>query len=146
MGHGGGLTDWAAESREMVKRACDQAYRMSGLTPQDVDTAMIYDAFTLNVPIDLEGAGFCGVGEGGAFVADGHLRLDGGSLPTNPDGGGLSSNHPGRRGIFLFVEAVRQLREEATGRQVPNARTALCTATGAAFLARRGSAAHLLGV
>ncbi|MGD6741795.1 thiolase C-terminal domain-containing protein [Streptomyces sp. BH106] len=146
MGHGGGLTDWAAESREMVKRACDQAYDMSGLGPQDVDTAMIYDAFTLNVPIDLEGAGFCKVGEGGAFAADGNLRLNGGSLPTNPDGGGLSSNHPGRRGIFLFVEAVRQLREEAAGRQVQGARTALCTATGAAFLARRGSAAHLLGV
>jgi acetyl-CoA C-acetyltransferase len=107
---------------------------------------MIYDAFTLNVPIDLEGAGFCAVGEGGAFAADGNLRLAGGSLPTNPDGGGLSSNHPGRRGIFLFVEAVRQLREEAAGRQVQGARTALCTATGAAFLARRGSAAHLLGV
>lgn len=146
MGHGGGLTDWAAESREMVKRACDQAYRMSGLGPADVDTAMIYDAFTLNIPIDLEGAGFCAIGEGGAFAADGNLSLNGGSLPTNPDGGGLSSNHPGRRGIFLFVEAVRQLREEATGRQVKGARTALCTATGAAFLARRGSAAHLLGV
>lgn len=146
MGQGGGLTDWAAESREMVRRACDDAYRMSGLGPKDVDTAMIYDAFTLNVPIDLEGAGFCKVGEGGAFVADGNLRLDGGSLPTNPDGGGLSSNHPGRRGIFLFVEAVRQLRQEAEGRQVQGASTALCTATGAAFLARRGSAAHLLGV
>jgi acetyl-CoA C-acetyltransferase len=146
MGHGGGHTDWASESREMVKRACDDAYRMSGLTPKDVDTAMIYDAFTLNVPIDLEGAGFCGVGEGGAFALDGNLRLKGGSLPTNPDGGGLSSNHPGRRGIFLFVEAVRQLREEAIGRQVPGAKVAMCTATGSAFIGRRGSAAHLLGV
>lgn len=146
MGQGGGLTDWAAESRDMVKRACDDAYRMAGLGPQDVDAAMIYDAFTLNVPIDLEGAGFCAIGEGGAMVADGALRLNGGSLPTNPDGGGMSSNHPGRRGIFLFVEAVRQLRQEAEGRQVQGAKTALCTATGAAFLARRGSAAHLLGV
>lgn len=146
MGHGGGLTDWARESREMVARAADQAYGMAGLGPRDIDTAMIYDAFTLNVPIDLEGAGFCDVGEGGAFAQDGHLRLDGGSLPTNPDGGGLSSNHPGRRGIFLFVEAVRQLRGEADGRQVAGAQTALCTATGAAFLARRGSAAHILGV
>jgi acetyl-CoA C-acetyltransferase len=146
MGQGGGHTDWAAESRDMVKRACDDAYAMAGMGPKDVDTAMIYDAFTLNVPIDLEGAGFCKIGEGGAMVADGALRLNGGWLPTNPDGGGLSSNHPGRRGIFLFVEAVRQLREEAEGRQVQGAKTALCTATGAAFLARRGSAAHLLGV
>jgi acetyl-CoA C-acetyltransferase len=146
MGQGGGLTDWASESREMVKRACDQMWTMSGLSPKDVDTAMIYDAFTLNVPIDLEGAGFCAVGEGGEMAASGALSLNGGSLPTNPDGGGLSSNHPGRRGIFLFVEAVRQLRGEAEGRQVQDAQTALCTATGAAFLGRRGSAAHLLGV
>ncbi|BCB92077.1 thiolase C-terminal domain-containing protein [Phytohabitans suffuscus] len=144
MHHEGGLGDWAAESREMVRRACRQAFDMAGVGPADIDTAMIYDAFTVNVVIDLEGAGFCGVGDGGAFVADGQLKLDGGSLPTNPDGGGLSSNHPGRRGIFLFVEATRQLRGEADGRQVPGAETAMCTATGAAFLARRGSAAHIL--
>lgn len=146
MQHGAGHTDWAAESREMVGRACGDAYRIAGVGPDEIDMAMIYDAFTLNVPIDLEGAGFCGVGEGGAFAADGNLRLHGGSLPTNTDGGGLSSNHPGRRGIFLFTEAVRQLRGEAAGRQVADARMAMCTATGAAYLARRGSAAHVLGV
>jgi acetyl-CoA C-acetyltransferase len=145
MHHGGGHTDWSEESRLVVKRACDQAYTMSGVQRSEIDTAMIYDAFTYNVVVDLEGAGFCGVGEGGEFVADGQIKLNGGSLPVNPDGGGLSSNHPGRRGIFLFIEAVRQLRGEAAGRQVKNARTALCTATGAAFLARRGSAAHILG-
>jgi acetyl-CoA C-acetyltransferase len=146
MHHGGGLTNWSEETREMVRRAADQAYAMSGKGPSDIDTAMIYDAFSYNVLIDLEGAGFCGKGEAGAFAASGAMRLDGGSLPTNPDGGGLSSNHPGRRGIFLFIEAVRQLRGEAEGRQVPNARTAICTATGAAFLARRASAAHILEV
>jgi acetyl-CoA C-acetyltransferase len=145
MHHGGGHTDWAEESRLVVKRACDQAYAMSGAQRSEIDTAMIYDAFTFNVVVDLEGAGFCGIGEGGEFVADGQIKLEGGSLPVNPDGGGLSSNHPGRRGIFLFIEAVRQLRGEAVGRQVKNARTALCTATGAAYLARRGSAVHILG-
>ena len=146
MHHGGGHTDWSEESRLMVKRACDQAYEMSGVHRSEIDAAMIYDAFTYNVIVDLEGAGFCGVGEGGEFVADGQIRLNGGSLPVNPDGGGLSSNHPGRRGIFLFIEAVRQLRGEATGRQVKHCRTAMCTATGAAYLARRGSAAHILGL
>jgi acetyl-CoA C-acetyltransferase len=144
MQHGAGHTDWARESREMVSRACQQAYAIAGVGPDAIDMAMIYDAFTLNVPIDLEGAGFCDVGEGGAFVADGNLRLDG-QLPTNPDGGGLSSNHPGRRGIFLFVEAARQLRGEAEGRQVEGAQSAICTATGAAFLARRGTSVHVLG-
>jgi acetyl-CoA C-acetyltransferase len=146
MHHGGGLTDWAAESRAMVSRAVSSARAMATIDLADIDTAMIYDAFTLNVVIDLEGAGFAPVGQGGAFAADGQLRLNGGSLPTNPDGGGLSSNHPGRRGIFLFVEAVRQLRGEATGRQVENAQVALCCATGAAYIARRGSAAQLLTV
>lgn len=146
MTHGGGLTNWATESREMVSRACADAYAMAGRSAREIDTAMIYDAFTPNVIIDLEGAGFCGVGEGGAFAAAGEMRLDGGSLPVNPDGGGLSSNHPGRRGIFMFIEAVRQLRGEATGRQVKDAKVAMCTATGAAFLARRGSAAHILEI
>ncbi len=146
MSHGGGLTDWATESRHMVSRACADAYAMSGRSPRDIDTAMIYDAFTFNVIVDLEGAGFCPVGEGGAFAAAGEMKLGSGSLPVNPDGGGLSSNHPGRRGIFMFIEAVRQLRGEATGRQVPNAKIAMCTATGAAFLARRGSAAHILEI
>jgi acetyl-CoA C-acetyltransferase len=146
MHHAGGHTDWSEESRLVVKRACDLAWNMSGVQRSEIDTAMIYDAFAYNVIVDLEGAGFCGIGEGGQFVADGHIKLNGGSLPVNPDRGGMSSNHPGRRGIFMFIEAVRQLRGEATGRQEKNARTAICTATGAAFLARRASAAHILGV
>jgi acetyl-CoA C-acetyltransferase len=146
MHHGGGLTNWSEETRDMVMRACDQAYAMAGKRPSDMDTAMIYDAFAYNVLVDLEGAGFCAKGEGGAFAASGAMKLNGGCLPTNPDGGGMSSNHPGRRGIFLFIEAVKQLRGEATGRQVANAKTAMCTATGAAFLARRGSAAHILEI
>lgn len=143
--HDGGLGDWAANSRAMVTRAADQAFEIAQVGRDEIDVAMIYDAFSINVVIDLEGAGFCEVGQGGEFVAAGGLKL-GGPLPTNPDGGGLSSNHPGRRGIFLFVEAARQLRGEATGRQVPDAKRAICTATGAAFLNRRGSAVHILEV
>jgi acetyl-CoA C-acetyltransferase len=94
--------------------------------------------------LDLEGTGFCGVGEAGAFVEAGNVDI-GGSLPINPDGGGLSSNHPGRRGIFLFVEATKQLRGECGLRQIKNVKIAACTATGAAFLARRGTAVHVLG-
>lgn len=143
--HDGGHGDWAENSRGMVQSAADQAFGMAKVDRSDIDVAMIYDAFTINVILDLEGAGFCDVGEGGPFVESGGLRLDG-ALPSNLDGGGLSSNHPGRRGIFLFVEAARQLRGEADGRQVPGAELAACTATGAAFLNRRGSAVHILGV
>jgi acetyl-CoA C-acetyltransferase len=143
--HQGGYGDWAEDSRHMISRSANQAFEMAGAARSDIDVAMIYDAFTINVIIDLEGLGFCGVGEGGPFVEGGNISMQG-SLPTNPDGGGLSSNHPGRRGIFMFVEATRQLRGEAAGRQVDNARVAVVTATGAAFLNRRGSAVHILGV
>jgi acetyl-CoA C-acetyltransferase len=144
MHHEAGYGDWAEESRNMVTRAAEQAYGMAGVGPQDLNAAMVYDPFTINVIMDLEGMGVCGIGEGGAFVEEGRIDL-GGQLPVNPDGGGLSSNHPGRRGIFLFVEATRQLRGEGGQRQVPNADVVACTATGAAFLARRGSTVHILG-
>src|ERR1700752_2718380 len=79
------------------------AFDRAGLTPQDVDVAELYDAFTYMLLVTLEDLGFCKKGEGGPFVADGRLRL-GGELPTNTDGGGLSAVHPGQRGLFLLVE------------------------------------------
>jgi len=84
------------------------------------------------VLLSLEALGFCGVGEGGAFVEDGRLRV-GGALPTNTDGGGLSACHPGQRGMFLLVEAVRQLGGDAGARQVPDARLACVNGTGGWF-------------
>ena len=62
-------------------------------------------------------------------VADGRLRV-GGVLPTNTDGGGLSACHPGMRGLFLLVEAVRQLRAECGPRQVAGAEVALVHGSG----------------
>ena len=84
--------------------------------------------------ITLEDLGFCGKGEGGPFVEDGKLRL-GGALPTNTDGGGLSACHPGMRGMFLLVEAVRQRRHEAEGRQVADAELCAVNGTGGWFSA-----------
>jgi acetyl-CoA acetyltransferase len=60
------------------------------------------------------------------------MRVDG-ALPTNTDGGGLSACHPGMRGIFLLVEAVRQLRGEGGKRQVPGAELACVNGTGGWF-------------
>ncbi|WP_338697639.1 acetyl-CoA acetyltransferase [Streptomyces sp. Q6] len=93
------------------------AFERAGVTPADIDIAEIYDAFTYMTLVTLEDLGFCAKGEGGAFVEKGRLRWDG-DLPTNTDGGGLSAQHPGMRGLFLLVEAVRQLRGEADGHQV----------------------------
>ncbi|MEV1049854.1 acetyl-CoA acetyltransferase [Streptomyces sp. NPDC049887] len=93
------------------------AFERAGVRPGDVDIAEVYDAFTYMTLVTLEDLGFCAKGEGGAFVEKGRLRLDG-ELPVNTDGGGLSACHPGMRGLFLLVEAVRQLRGEAGGHQV----------------------------
>jgi len=116
--------DWAFETR--LK---EQEYRV---THDDIDCCQFYDAFTGSVVLTLEAMGFCAKGEGGAFVEDGRLRL-GGALPTNTDGGGLSACHPGMRGMFLLVEAVRQLRWEAEGRQVPDAELCCVNGTGGWF-------------
>jgi acetyl-CoA acetyltransferase len=106
-----------------------KAFEMAGLKPQDIDVAEIYDSFTITTMLSLEGLGFCPKGEGGHFVS-GQRTAPGGDFPMNTDGGGLSSNHPGMRGIFLIIEAVRQLRGECATRQVPNAKLALVHGTG----------------
>lgn len=96
------------------------AFDRAGVRPADIDIAEIYDAFTYMTLVTLEDLGFCAKGEGGAFVEKGRLLRDG-SLPVNTDGGGLSACHPGMRGLFLIVEAVRQLRGEAGPGQVRKA-------------------------
>ena len=106
-----------------------EAFRIAGLTPADVDVVELYDSFTITVLLVLEDLGFCPKGEGGPFVADGPLR-PGGSLPANTNGGGLAFTHPGQYGMFLLVEAVRQLRGEAGPRQVPGAEVALAHGSG----------------
>jgi acetyl-CoA C-acetyltransferase len=105
------------------------ALARAGIRHDDVDVALVYDSYTITVLATLEALGFCAPGEGGAFCAGGRIGL-GGVLPVNPDGGGLSSNHPGMRGIFLVIEATRQLRGECGPRQVSDARIALIHGTG----------------
>jgi acetyl-CoA acetyltransferase len=94
-----------------------QAFGLAGCGPADVDVAELYDSFTITVLLALEDLGFCAKGEGGAFVEGGRLGPDG-DLPANTNGGGLGYTHPGMYGMFLLVEAVRQLRGEAEDRQV----------------------------
>jgi acetyl-CoA acetyltransferase len=112
-----------------AKQSGEHAFAMAGLTPAEIDLCTIYDSFTITVLVTLECLGFCRPGEGGAFVENGGIGL-GGRLPVNPDGGGLSSNHSGMRGIFLVIEAVRQLRGGLGDRQVEGAELALAHGTG----------------
>ncbi len=119
------------------------AFERAGVAHKDIDLAMIYDSFTITVLATLENLGFCKRGEGGAFVSGGRLRFDG-ELPTNTDGGGLSSNHPGMRGIFLVIEAVKQLRGEGGPRQVKDCEVALCHGTGGELGTRHSGATLIL--
>lgn len=123
------ISEWPDFTVSAAVRSGRDAFAAAGVAPADIDVCQIYDSFTITVLLTLEALGFCAPGEGGAFVEGGRLRWDG-ALPTNTDGGGLSACHPGMRGIFLIIEAVRQLRGEAGARQVPDARLACVHGTG----------------
>jgi len=106
-----------------------RAFEMAGVTHDDIDVVEIYDSFTITVLMTLESLGFCKVGEGGDFVSN-QRTAPGGDFPLNTNGGGLSYGHPGMYGIFLLIEAVRQLRGECGERQVKDAKLALAAGTG----------------
>lgn len=134
LGAAGAQTHWNISqmpdfTSTAAAQAGPEAFRRAGVTPDEVDMVMFYDSFTITCLLLLEGLGFCKPGEGGAFVEEGHLRK-GGKLPLNTDGGGLSACHPGMRGIFLIIEAVRQLRGQAGPVQVPDCRVALAAGSG----------------
>jgi acetyl-CoA acetyltransferase len=116
---GAGEAHWhrnISQMRDLTTTAATEssarAYAMAGVTPADVDVVELYDAFTINTILFLEDLGFCAKGEGGPFVSGGRIA-PGGTLAVNTNGGGLSHCHPGMYGIFLTIEAVRQIREGA---------------------------------
>jgi len=126
-------------------RSGPEAFGQAGVRPDEVDVAMIYDSFTITVLTILEDLGFAKKGEGGAYAAGGRLRFDRPGAPAlNTDGGGLSSNHPGMRGIFLLIEAARQLRGESTA-QVPGARLAVAHGNGGQLGTRHAAGTIVLG-
>lgn len=122
----GQMPDFTTTAAARIQK---ELFGRAGVTPGDIDTIQFYDSFTITVLMLLEDLGFCEKGEGGAFAETGALKL-GGSLPLNTDGGGLSACHPGMRGIFLLIEAVRQLRGEGGEAQVPDAELALACGSG----------------
>jgi len=123
-----------------------EAFGEAGVKPDDIDIAMIYDSFSITVLTVLEDLGFCPKGEGGRWVEGGRLRFDrpGDGPALNTDGGGLSSNHPGMRGIFLLIEAARQLRGESTS-QVDGARLAVAHGNGGMLGTRHCAGTVILG-
>ena len=113
---------WARESGPA-------ALKMAGVTHDDIDLAMIYDSFTYTVLVTLESLGFCGPGEGPDFVAN-QRAAPGGDFAMNTSGGGLSYTHSGMYGMFLVLEAVRQLRGETGDRQLDDPKLCLINGTG----------------
>ena len=122
------------------------AFAEAGVSAAEMDIAMIYDSFSITVLTLLEDLGFCAKGEGGAWVQGGRLRFDrpNDGPALNTDGGGLSSNHPGMRGIFLLLEATRQLRGESTS-HVEDARLAIAHGNGGMLGGRHSAGTVILG-
>lgn len=135
LGFGEAQTHWTIAAMPDLARltaaeeAGKRAFAMAGVKHQDIDVVEFYDSFTITVLLTLEALGFCEPGAGGAFLASGRTA-PGGDFPMNTNGGGLSYAHPGMYGIFLLIEAVRQLRGECSERQVKDAKIALCHGTG----------------
>jgi acetyl-CoA C-acetyltransferase len=106
--------------------AAAQAYAMAGVTPKDIDVAVVHDCFTIAEIVAYEDLGFCPRGEGGRFAEERQTYI-GGTIPVNLDGGLKSKGHPvGATGVAMAVEIVKQLRGDAgAGRQVPGAEIGL---------------------
>lgn len=141
---GGGRLDLM---RGGAERTSAIAYEQAGVTASDIGYASIYDSFTITVLLSLEGLGFCEPGASGRFVQDGGLLAPHGGLPTNTDGGGLSNNHPDRRGgMARTIEAVRQVRGQAhPDLQVPDLQHAIIHGTGHSLGTIASAATVVLG-
>ena len=129
-GHSHGMISQMPDlTRTVANVTGPAAMEMAGIAHDDIDLTMIYDSFTYTTLVTLESLGFCGPGEGPDFVA-GQRTAPGGDFPLNTSGGGLSYTHSGMYGVFLILEAVRQLRGECGERQLDDAKIALVNGTG----------------
>ena len=118
------------EVLEVARRSSKIAYEKSGLNPDNIDLAMIYDSFTITVLMSIEALGFCEIGEGKDFVSNNNIS-PGGNFPLNTNGGGLSYCHPGMYSIFTLIEACRQMWGICGKRQLQKEiSNVLCHGTG----------------
>lgn len=114
-----------------TRLAAQQAYKMAGLAPEDIDVADVHDCFTIAEVIAVEDLGFFPKGEGGRAAEEGRISLEG-DKPINPDGGLKAKGHPvGATGAAMAYEMYRQLRGEADRRQVRDAEVGLIHNVGA---------------
>ena len=114
-----------------LKTGMEHAFAQADVQLADIDFAQVPDCFTAEVILHVEDYGWCKKGEGGAFVADGHIA-PGGTIPVNTFGGWLAGYHLGDMGGF--IEACVQLRGEAGQRQVADARFGIVAGGGGEYL------------
>lgn len=120
-----GIFDVSWEDDRAPVLASRRAYRAAGVTPQDIDLVELHDASSFAEIHLLEDLGFCERGTGGAYTASGATAIDG-ELPVNPSGGLVSRGHPiAATGLMMLNELAIQLRGEARGNAVANARYGL---------------------
>ena len=129
-GQGGYVDTWDDMTTMYSRDAAPRLWSGTGLTPADMDVALMYDCFTYTVMATLEDFGFCDKGEVGDFFRDGRATY-GGDVVVNPHGGLLSEGY--LHGLNHHYEAVLQLRGDAGVRQVAGAETALVTAGAGPF-------------
>ena len=112
-------------SLKAARLAGQEAYRMAGVEPKDLDVVEVHDCFTIAELIAYEDLGFCGSGKGGNLIEEGTTEL-GGKLPVNPSGGLKSKGHPvGATGTAQAYEIYLQLTGQAEERQVEGAEIGL---------------------
>jgi acetyl-CoA C-acetyltransferase len=110
---------------ESTYLAAQQAYKMAGKTPEDIDFFEVHDCFSIAEICVMEALGIVEKGKGGQAVEDGLTALDG-KFPVNPSGGLKSKGHPvGATGVAQVVEVVKQLRGESAERQVKDSHIAM---------------------
>ena len=128
LGSGAATDTIAVHSRKQplwltaAEKSSQQAYKMAGVLPADIDLFEVHDAFTIMAALSLEASGFAEPGQGPRLALDGDIKV-GGRIPICTRGGLKARGHPvGATGIYQIVEVVQQLRGEASGTQVENAR------------------------
>ena len=108
-----------------VQRAGAEAYRMAGVTAQDIQLAELHDCFTIAEIIASEDLGFVRKGEGGPYALAGCTALKG-ERPINTSGGLKAKGHPvGATGVAQICDVVLQIRGDAGARQIPNHKVGL---------------------
>lgn len=125
---------------DITWRAAQEAYRLAGFGPDEIDFAEVHDCFTIAEILRVEGLGFCKRGEMVRWIEEGIHEING-RKPINPSGGLLGKGHPlGATGVAQIRELVLQLRGEAGVRQIKDAKVGLAHNRGGSVTGTEGAA------